>query len=250
MSDVIGIIPARYQSTRFQGKPLAKLGDKTMIQMVYERCQQSQLLDHVAVATDDQRIFDHLLSFGGNVVMTGTHIATGSDRCFEAIKSDPHCKIVVNIQGDEPLIDPKVIDACINALIKAPEAVCATPIVKCNDQHELTSPHSVKVAINTNLEALYFSRFPIPYHRSNPSDTSSGPYYKHIGLYCYRKEFLAKYVTMKQTPLEMAESLEQLRILENGYTIQCCLVDYDSIGVDTPEDLEKVKHMLQSGSNR
>ncbi|MGF1498604.1 MAG: 3-deoxy-manno-octulosonate cytidylyltransferase [Elainellaceae cyanobacterium] len=240
MTSVIGVIPARYKSTRFEGKPLATIGGKTMIQMVYEKCLKSKLLDQVLVATDDQRIYDNVISFGGRAVMTGTHIATGSDRCYEAVKRDV-CDIVVNIQGDEPLIDPTVIDACIQALLDAPEAVCSTPVVESCDLEELRSPHTVKVALNHNLEALYFSRYPIPFYRSALNEKK---YYRHIGLYCYRKDFLEKYVSMLQTPLELAESLEQLRILENGYKIQCCLVNYDSIGVDTPEDLEKVKQLL------
>ena len=240
MASVIGVIPARYKSTRFEGKPLASIGSKTMIQMVYEKCLESHLLDQVMVATDDQRIYDNVLSFGGRVVMTGTHIATGSDRCYEAIKSDVG-DIVVNIQGDEPLIDPTVIDDCIQALLDAPEAVCSTPVVESRDSEEIRSPHIVKVALNHKLEALYFSRYPIPFYRGALSENK---YYRHIGLYCYRKNFLEKYVNMLQTPLELAESLEQLRILESGYKIQCCLVSYDSIGVDIPEDLEKVKQLL------
>jgi 3-deoxy-manno-octulosonate cytidylyltransferase (CMP-KDO synthetase) len=240
MTNIIGVIPARYKSTRFEGKPLANIGRRTMIQMVYEKCLRSNLLHQVIVATDDQRIYDNVTSFGGRAVMTGTHITTGSDRCYEAIKSDV-CDIVVNVQGDEPLIDPTVIDASIQALLDAPEAVCSTPVVKSHDLEELKSPHVVKVALNHQLEALYFSRYPIPFHRSA---LSKEKYYRHIGLYCYRKKFLENYVSMLQTPLELAESLEQLRILENGYKIQCCLVNYDSVGVDTPEDLEKVKQLL------
>ncbi|WP_202978839.1 3-deoxy-manno-octulosonate cytidylyltransferase [Halomicronema hongdechloris] len=241
MAKVTGVIPARYKSTRFEGKPLAILEGKTMIQMVYEKCCKSKLLDQIMVATDDQRIYDNVLSFGGNAIMTETNIATGSDRCYEAVKYDS-CDIVVNIQGDEPLIDPNVIDICIQALIDAPEAVCSTPVVKSNNPDEINSPHAVKVVLNKKLEALYFSRYPIPFFRNNLDDEI---YYRHIGLYCYRKYFLEQFVSMAQTFLELSESLEQLRILENGYKIQCCLVDYESVGVDTPEDLEKVKRLLK-----
>ncbi|NER80028.1 MAG: 3-deoxy-manno-octulosonate cytidylyltransferase [Leptolyngbya sp. SIO1D8] len=240
MTKVTGVIPARYKSTRFEGKPLAIIGGKTMIQMVYEKCLKSKLLDQVMVATDDHRIYSNVVSFGGKAVMTGAHIATGSDRCYAAIKEDD-CDIVVNIQGDEPLIDPVVIDACIQALIDAPEAVCSTPVVESYDPDEINSPHAVKAVVNQQFEALYFSRYPIPFFRNA---LNGEKYYRHIGLYCYRKSFLEKYVSMPQTPLELSESLEQLRILENGYTIQCCSVNYDSIGVDTPEDLEKVKQLL------
>lgn len=239
MTSIVGVIPARYKSTRFEGKPLAIIGVKTMIQMVYEKCLKSNLLDQLIVATDDQRIYDHVCSFGGQVVMTSTSIATGSDRCYEAIK-DEACDLVVNIQGDEPLIDPSIIDTCIQALLEAPEAVCSTPVVA--SEEEIDSPHTVKAVLDQTLQALYFSRYPIPFFR-NPSNQKQ--YYKHIGLYCYRKPFLEQYVTMPQTPLELAESLEQLRIIENGYKIQCCLVHYQSIGVDTPADLEKVKQLLE-----
>jgi 3-deoxy-manno-octulosonate cytidylyltransferase (CMP-KDO synthetase) len=240
MTKIIGIIPARYKSVRFEGKPLASIGSKTMIQMVYEQCLQSKLLDYVAVATDDQRIYENVLSFDGKVVMTGEDIATGSDRCYAAVRTQD-CDIVVNIQGDEPLIDPQVIDLCIQTILDAPEAVCSTPVVEATNHEEINSPNVVKVALNENFEALYFSRCPIPYSRNN---VSSNKYYKHIGLYCYRKVFLEKYVAMQQTPLELSESLEQLRILENGYKIQCCLVNYESIGVDTINDLEKVREIL------
>jgi 3-deoxy-manno-octulosonate cytidylyltransferase (CMP-KDO synthetase) len=240
MAKVTGVIPARYKSTRFEGKPLANIGGKTMIQMVYENCLRSTLLDQVMVATDDQRIYDNVVSFGGKVVMTRTNIATGSDRCYEAIKNHD-CDIVVNIQGDEPLIDPSVIDACIQALFDSQEAVCSTPVVESYDDEEINSPHAVKVVLNQKFEALYFSRYPIPYFRDL---SKAKKHYRHIGLYCYRKDFLEEYVNMTQTPLELSESLEQLRILENGLKIQCCLVRYESIGVDTPEDLERVKQLL------
>jgi 3-deoxy-manno-octulosonate cytidylyltransferase (CMP-KDO synthetase) len=243
MANVIGVIPARYKSVRFEGKPLALLGEKTMIQMVYERCLQSKLLNTVLVATDDQRIYDNVTRFGGKVVMTSPDIATGSDRCFAAVKSQDQefYDIVVNIQGDEPLISPQVIDDCIQSLLNAPHAVCSTPIVEASDRDEMHSPHSIKVALNQKFEALYFSRHPIPFNRNQ---NQAIQYWKHIGLYCYRKDFLETYVTLKQTPLELSESLEQLRILEHGYHIQCCPVHYESRGVDTPEDLEKVKDIL------
>lgn len=241
MPKIIGVIPARYKSVRFEGKPLATIGEKTMIQMVYEKCLQSKLMHQVIVATDDQRIYENALSFGGEVVMTGENIVTGSDRCYEAVK-DQECEIVVNIQGDEPLINPRVIDSCIQTILDTPEAVCSTPVVKSSDIEEINSTNTVKVALSRDFKALYFSRHPIPYNRNKPKDKKS---YMHIGLYCYQKSFLEKYVTMQQTPLELAESLEQLRILENGYKIQCCLVDYESIGVDTIEDLEKIRKILE-----
>ncbi len=239
MTKIIGVIPARYKSVRFEGKPLATIGEKTMIQMVYEKCLQSKLLHQVMVATDDQQIYENVLSFDGEVIMTGKNIATGSDRCYEAVKGQD-CEIIVNIQGDEPLIDPKVIDSCIQAILNAPHAACSTPVVESSNLEEINSPNTIKVALNRAFEALYFSRYPIPYNQNK-----NKIFYKHIGLYCYRKRFLEKYVTMQQTPLELSESLEQLRILENGYKIKCCLVDYESIGVDTIKDLEKVRKLLK-----
>lgn len=243
MKKVIGIIPSRFKSTRFEGKPLVKIGDKTMIQMVYESCQKSKLLNKIVVATDDERIRDNVLSFGGEVAMTSSEIATGSDRCHAALQTleDKSWDVVVNIQGDEPLILPLVIDACVQALIDTPDAVCSTPITEIKNIDDLALPQSVKVAVAQDLRALYFSRYPIPFNRNNIKNIK---YWRHIGLYCYRPEFLAKYVKMDQTPMEIAESLEQLRILENGFRIQCAPVEYDSQGVDTLDDLEKVKKIL------
>ena len=197
-------------------------------------------MDRIIVATDDKRIHDHVLSFSGESVMTSEDIATGTDRC-EAVARTLDCGIVVNIQGDEPLIDPDVIDTCIEALKNAPHAVCATPIRRTNDPEKIISSNTAKVAVKNNLEALYFSRSPIPFNRNAGESLQ---YFLHIGLYVYRKSFLNEYVKMKQSPMEITESLEQLRILENGYTIQCCMVNYDAIGVDTPEDLIKVKKIL------
>ena len=239
MTKIIGTIPARYKSSRLEGKPLAMIGEKTMIQMVYERCKKSKLLDRVIVATDDQRIVENVQSFNGEAVMTGKGISTGTDRCYEAVK-DLDYDIIVNIQGDEPLINPGVIDACIHALIDSPDAVCSTPVVITDDEEEINSKATAKVALNRNFEALYFSRLPIPCDRDK---NRTRTYYKHIGLYCFRKFFLKEFVKLEQTPCELSESLEQLRILENGYKIKCCLVDYESYGVDTQEDLIKVRKM-------
>ena len=236
MAEIVGVIPSRYESSRFPGKPLARIGDKTMVRMVYERCRESKLLNRVLVATDDERIRAEVESFA---IMTSPDIATGTDRCHAAAGDMP-CDIVVNIQGDEPLIDPTVIDACAGALLEASDAVCATPIALTRDAEEIASANSAKVAVNKNMEALYFSRSPIPFNRAG----GDLPYYKHIGLYAYRRDFLREYVKLSQTPMELAESLEQLRMLENGFRIQCCLVEYQAIGVDTPEDLEKVRGMI------
>jgi len=235
--DITGVIPARFKSTRLPGKPLLKIDSRSMIQMVYENCKKSKLLSRVIVATDDQRIFDHVLSFGGLVVMTDEKISSGTDRCFSALKGlSPD--IVVNIQGDEPLINPDVIDKTITSLLNNEEAVCATPISQSDDKNEINSPNCVKVVIDKKSNALYFSRSPIPFYRSDEKE-----YFLHIGLYAFRYNFLQKYVKMVQTDYEIAESLEQLRILENGFKISCCKVDYKSIGVDTQEDLERVREL-------
>ena len=236
---MVGIIPARYASQRFPGKPLAQLGSRSMIQCVYEASCESSELEQVIVATDDRRIYDHVGDFGGEAVMTPPEVATGTDRCFLAAEG-LGATIVVNIQGDEPLLRPDVIDETVRALRDNQQAVCATPICPCDDQGEISSPHVVKVAAGCDGTALYFSRSVIPYERNRVSQA----YYKHIGLYAYRFSFLQKYSTLKQTPLELAESLEQLRILEHGYKIQCAVVKYDAIGVDTPEDLDRVRAIL------
>ena len=237
---VVGVIPARYRSTRFEGKPLAEIKDgKSMIRMVYEACRKSRRLDRVVVATDDQRIYGHVLDFGGEVVMTSEELATGTDRCLAAIQ-DVSCDIVVNIQGDEPLIDPAVIDEVVTALENSPNAVCATPVCLIHEEDEVASQNTVKAVMNLKREAIYFSRSVIPFKRGKTSG-----YYKHIGLYAYRKKFLEKFVLFPQSSLEISESLEQLRIIENGYTIQCVVVEYNSVGVDTPLDLKRVQDILK-----
>jgi len=239
---IIGVIPARYSSTRLPGKPLVMIGSKTMIERVYCRCLNSQLLDAVIIATDDEMIVEEVRRFGGTAILTAPEIATGTDRCFEAIKqSFPDAEIVVNIQGDEPLIDPSVIDTCINALLLDPEAVCSTPVARLSDPAELNSPNCVKAVFDKHGRALYFSRSTIPYIRNASAECI---HYKHIGLYAYRHNFLKLFVSMEQTAMEKVESLEQLRILSNGYKIHCCPVEYDVIGVDTPEDLERVRQIL------
>ena len=246
--NIIGVIPARFQSTRLPGKPLKLIHGKTMIQWVYDNCVKSELLNRVIVATDDKRIYDEIISFGGEVVMTGIDITTGTDRCYFAIKDIADCDIVVNIQGDEPLIDSRVIDATIEALTNSAEnknIVCSTPITIITDNYEQISPNSVKVVFDKNYDAIYFSRSQIPFIRDVENDKKVS-FFKHIGLYAYKKEFLDKFVKFEQTNLEKLESLEQLRILENGYKIKCCPVEYDPIGVDTEEDLEKVRKAMSN----
>lgn len=233
----IGIIPARYGSSRFPGKPLAGIAGKSLIRRVYEQVIMAGL-EKVIVATDDRRIEAEVSGFGGIAVLTGEH-RSGTDRIAEAaVKED--CDIVINIQGDEPLISPEVIRKVCSALDDNSWASVSTAAVKAGDE-ELANPNVVKVVFAADGRALYFSRSLIPY-----SVKSRPQYYKHIGIYGYRKDFLMKFVSLPQSSLETAESLEQLRALENGYAIHVSVVDYDSIAVDTPEDVKKVEAVLKN----
>jgi len=235
------IIPARYASTRLPGKPLIEVNGKTIIQWVYEKAQDSKLADKVIVATDDTRIFDAVVAFGGEVMMTSTKHNSGSDRIFEILSANPEIEIAVNVQGDEPLITPESIDEAINALLSDQKADISTLIREISDEEEISNPNVVKVVVDNNQNALYFSRSPIPFQRNkNESKT-----YAHIGLYAYRKEALAKMTSLPQSSLELAESLEQLRALQNGMKIKTKIVDYNPIGIDTPEDVEKFKKTVE-----
>jgi len=235
---VIGVIPARYSSTRLPGKPLEDINGKSMVLRVVEQAEKAKLLNEVIVATDDKRIFDHLALFGKKAVMTDPEIRTGTDRCYEAVK-DLSADIIMNIQGDEPLLDPETIDSLISALADTPEAVCSTPVKKITAESEIVNPNIVKTVTDKSMFALYFSRSRIPYNRSD-----TGSYYKHIGIYAYRSDFLKTFIGLESTMLERSESLEQLRMLENGYKIKCVEVFKDSTGVDTPEDLNKVRMII------
>ena len=236
---ILGIIPARFSSTRFPGKPLIDIGGKTMIRRVYEQAKKATTLSDVIVATDDQRIYDEVLSFGGKVVITSPHHQNGSERCAEAsinISADA----VINIQGDEPFIHPEQIDT-LASLFVDPACQIGTLIKVCNDKTLLEKPSIIKVTVDKNFKALYFSRSMIPYLRNADTDTT---FYKHIGIYGYRIDVLKEITKLKPTPLELAESLEQLRWLENGYSIQTALTTYESISIDVPEDLERVKSLI------
>ncbi len=235
----IGVIPARYGSKRFPGKPLADILGKPMIQYVWERASKTKTLEEVIIATDDERILRKAKEFGAEAVLTSPSLSSGTERVAEAVK-DLDADIVVNIQGDEPLIEPRAIDEAIKSLIKDPKIPVATLAYRMTKKEEIEDPNVVKVVFDKNNFALYFSRFPIPYSREHRL-----PIYKHIGLYVYRKEFLAKLVQLEPSPLEKIEDLEQLRVLENGYRIKIVKTECDSIGVDTPEDLERVKALLQ-----
>ncbi|WP_161888340.1 3-deoxy-manno-octulosonate cytidylyltransferase [Pontibacter russatus] len=239
--DAIGIIPARYASTRFPGKPLTNIQGKSMIQRVYEQAKQADLAD-VLVATDDERIREHVESFGGKAVMTATHHQSGTDRCFEAYKlHDVPYEYIINIQGDEPFIRPEQINLVASCFSK-PQTQLATLIKKIHTPEELFNVNAPKVVINQASEALYFSRQPIPYCRNVPNDIwpRQHTYYKHIGIYGYRADILEQITQLPPSALELAESLEQLRWLENGFRITTALTEFETIGIDTPEDLLKV----------
>lgn len=245
---IIGIIPARFASTRFPGKPLAAIAGKTLIQRVVEQCKKAKSLSEVVVATDDQRIADSAGQFC-RVEMTRSDHPSGSDRIAE-VASRVSCDAVVNIQGDEPLIEPKVIDAVAGALAQEGMSTAATPI---KHTIEYDNPNVVKVVVNAAGRALYFSRRTIPYlreaaSRSTNEQLAAFPFLKHLGIYGYRRETLLKLVRFPVSPLENAEKLEQLRALENGIPIAVVKVDYDSVGVDTPEDVAKVEKILKQSS--
>lgn len=248
MYSVLGVIPARYASTRFPGKPLALIGDKTMIQRVYEQCLKVKRLDKVVVATDDERIFDHILSFNGEVVMTRTDHPSGTDRCYEAFgkvsTQENEYDIIVNIQGDEPFIDPHSIEKAI-ALFDNKNTRIATLAKKIESSEEITDPNVVKVVFDEQNRALYFSRSPVPFIRQLPSSDwiSKSIHYKHIGLYAYKAEVLKEIISLPVHPLEKAESLEQLRWLLNGYTIHLGITETESISIDTPGDLLKITNI-------
>jgi 3-deoxy-manno-octulosonate cytidylyltransferase (CMP-KDO synthetase) len=243
----LAIIPARYASTRFPAKPLALLGGKPVIQHVYERV--SNVLDAI-VATDDERIFEAVTQFGGRVVMTSTEHRTGTDRCLEAYNNfGIEADVVINVQGDEPFIAEDQIRALMQCFDN-PQTDIATlikPFPSSASFDTIANPNTPKVITNPQGQAVYFSRSVIPYLRGKDKDdwTSLHTYYKHIGIYAYRVDILRRITQMSQTPLELAESLEQLRWLENGLTIQTAITHIETIGIDTPEDLQKAEKYLQ-----
>ncbi len=243
--DCIGIIPARYGSTRFPGKPLAPILGKTLLQRTYENAQRCKSLKLIIVATDDQRIYDHVMEFGGNVVMTSMNCETGTDRLAEVIANYPHLKsdIVVNIQGDEPCVDPRTIDAVIEILHNDPQASMSTAAVLLESEEEAISPSIVKCTMDQRSNAMYFSRNLIPSNKTG-SYCSETVYYRHIGIYSYRSDFLTKYACLAKTPLQSTEDLEQLKALENGYRIKVAIVKSSAVGVDLPEDIQKIEKIL------
>ncbi len=247
---VCAIIPARYGSTRLPGKPLLKIKGKTIVQLVYEQCGKVKSLESVIVATDDQRIYNEVVSFGGECVMTSSHHKSGTDRIAEvAEKLD--VDVVVNVQGDEPLISPVAIESAIKPFFDNAEIIMTTLKTKIHSEEELFNPNVVKVVCDKFGFALYFSRFPIPYRKHKEMDfrypVEDGEvtgYFKHIGLYAYKRDFLLKLSKMNSTFLEETEGLEQLRVLENGYKIFVVETEYESLGIDTMDDYLKLKKKL------
>jgi 3-deoxy-manno-octulosonate cytidylyltransferase (CMP-KDO synthetase) len=245
-----GIIPARFASLRFPGKPLAIIGDRPMIQRVYEQARKS--LDLVYVATDDKRIFDTVVSFGGRAVMTSIDHRSGTDRCAEAVSvindiNNSNIDVVINIQGDEPFIKPEQIDLLKQCFI-SPRVKIATLVREVELGEDIFHPNQPKVIINKEGDAIYFSRAAIPFIRdAEKADwTTKHVFYKHLGLYAYRTGTLKKITELTQSPLEIAESLEQNRWIENGYSIRTAITDWESVSIDIPEDLEKAKKLLDN----
>jgi 3-deoxy-manno-octulosonate cytidylyltransferase (CMP-KDO synthetase) len=241
MNRIIGIIPARYASTRFPAKPLADIAGKSMIQRVYEQVKKSNNINHVIVATDHLEIYNHVKGFGGDVCMTGEHHISGTDRCYEALTTQQsNFDYVINIQGDEPFIQPEQIDLLASILNGKTEI--ATLIKAIDQPEQLINSNVVKVVINKNHQALYFSRATIPHLRNIIEEhwMKEHTFYKHIGMYAYRCDILKELTQLTVSSLEKAESLEQLRWLENGYNIATAETKTETIGIDTPDDLLKI----------
>ena len=240
----IGIIPARWGATRFEGKVLANLMGKPVIQHVWDNAKKAKTLDDLVVACDDERIFKVVEGFGGKAVYTSADQPSGTDRLAEVV-NPMDVEIAVNIQGDEPLVKPIMIDNLVIALEDEKIAQMATMIKKIEDDSELTNSNVVKVVIDKNGYALYFSRYAIPYNRTGAKDEEKKPvYYKHIGLYAFTKDFLFTFRNLPKSSLENAEKLEQLRVLEYGYKIKTVETKFDTVGIDRPEDLKKAEEAL------
>jgi len=240
MPNILGIIPARYASQRFPGKPLADIHGKPMIQHVYEQATRASALNKVVIATDDERIYKRCIDFGAEVVLTGEQ-PSGTDRCKEAyFRLGQDFDFIINIQGDEPFINPSQIDLLASSLHEGTEI--ATLIKKIDKKEDITNANVVKAVVDQNGKALYFSRCPIPYQRNRTENdlNTINNYFKHLGIYAYRQDILRKITELPQSKLELSEALEQLRWLENGYSIQTTVTTFESRGIDTPEDLEKI----------
>lgn len=239
----LGVIPARYGAQRFPGKPLARIAGLPLVQRVYQQARQATRLDEVIVATDDTRILEVVEGFGGTAVLTSPDCPSGTDRAAEAARQYA-CDWVVNIQGDEPLLKPAMIDQLVAGVQEAPECVMGTLARPIESAEVWANPNVVKVVIGARGNALYFSRCPLPYAREAGGGFVPGVAHKHIGIYAYRKDFLLKFVAWPPSPLERTERLEQLRVLENGFAIRVWITPHDSIGVDCPEDVKLVEEIL------
>ncbi len=242
---ILGIIPARFASSRFPGKPLIEILGKSMLRRVYEQAKKSESLSEVIIATDDARIKEHAESFGAKVIITDENHPSGTDRCFEVLqKTSGNYDYVINIQGDEPFIDPCQID--LLAAVCDGQTELSTLMIKCNSHDVLFDKGEVKITLNSNKEALYFSRMVIPYIKGVTEKEwhKHFNYYRHVGMYAYRADVLDKITKLKPSALEIAESLEQLRWLENGFKIKCVETNFDSHCIDTPEDIEKVIKLM------
>ena len=242
--NILGIIPARYASTRFPGKPLVDIAGKSMIQRVYEQSKKCALLNDVIVATDDDRIYDHVIGFGGKVVMTSPDHQSGTDRCAEVSLKHPEYDIIINIQGDEPYINPEQISK-VALCFDASDTQIATLLKKVQTGQELFNPNSPKVIINSNSEAIYFSRSPLPHIRGREQQDwlQHFTYFKHIGIYGYRADILQRITKLPVSSLEKAESLEQLRWVENGYRIKVAETELETYAIDSPEDLNRLSEL-------
>lgn len=242
---ILGIIPARYASSRFPGKPLCLINGKTMLQRVFEQASKSKKLTHIIIATDDERIREHAESIGAKVVMTAPEHPSGTDRCYEAFKlSGINAHYIINIQGDEPFLEPEQIDELAQACDGTSELL--TQMTACNDYSVLSDKGEVKICLNQHQEALYFSRQLIPAIKGKPEQEwpLHHTYYRHVGMYAYRSDILEAITRLQPSALEQAESLEQLRWLEAGYKIKCVNTTYESHCIDTPEDIEKVLKLM------
>lgn len=247
----LGVIPSRYGAQRFPGKPLTMIAGKTLVQRVYEQASKAKRLDKVIVATEDTRILEAVEAYGGDAMLTSPDCATGTDRVTEVARQYD-CELVVNIQGDEPLMRPEMIDQLVEGMQAERGCVMGTLARKLESAATLNNSNVVKVVIAGNGNALYFSRSTIPYVRDARRDDATewlrlGKFFKHLGIYAYRKEFLLKFVALPQGELEKTEKLEQLRALDGGYGIKVWVTPFDSIGVDTPEDVKMVEEILRAG---
>ncbi|KAL1820230.1 hypothetical protein DCAR_0416550 [Daucus carota subsp. sativus] len=243
-SRVVGIIPARYASSRFEGKPLVEILGKPMIQRTWERANLATMLDHVVVATDDEKIATCCRGFGADVIMTSESCRNGTERCNEALqKLKKKYDVVVNIQGDEPLIEPEIIDGIVKALQAAPDAVFSTAVTSLAPE-DAFDPNRVKCVVDNSGYAIYFSRGLIPYNKSGKVNPKF-PYLLHLGIQSFDTKFLKIYPELPPTPLQLEEDLEQLKVLENGYKMKVIKVDHNAHGVDTPEDVEKIERYMR-----